>query len=317
MPNAKKITTRDRQFAKVVNALNLIWHHPDKSLDLASISRACNVSKYHFHRIFYEYQKETLNSYLTRKRLELVARRLIWYPNQTISDIAKNHGFSSPANFSKAFKIHFGITPKECRNPHLIEKISDSEFLNTYGKELDPSTLYSRYKYLDKAERNMRLIELDQTISIVKLPNQKLLYRTINNGLNESAFIPAWKEIADWGRKNYEDWNKNIFTVWYDPFSVCPLDKIRQDLAIRIPTTTAVNMPYMTQVMNEGFYITGIITGSESDLVHTNRDIHTLWLAERGLAPEKAPYYIHYLNNFYKDGFYKVRFYIKIVTKKG
>jgi len=308
----RKVSTHNRQFANVVNALNLVWNHPEKDLDLAGIASACNVSKYHFHRIFHEYQDETLKSYITRKRLELAARRLIWYPNQYISDIAQSHGFSSPANFSKAFKIHFGITAKDYRQPHLINSVNDSEIINTYGKELDPMSFYSKYKYFDEQKKLQRLKELDKIISIVKLKKQKLLYKTVNDGLNNEDFNPACHEVTEWGKNNLLDWKKNIFSVWYDPYSVCPLDKVRQDIAIRVPLSQKIRLPFMTQYNNEGYYITGVIAGSSLELVHTNRDIYTLWLAERGYLADTTPYYVRHLNNFNRDGFYKLRFYIKI-----
>ncbi len=312
MLRAKNIKTEHRQTANVVNALNLIWNNPHRPLDLAGIARACNVSKFHFHRIFHEYQGETLSSYISRKRLELAARRLVWYPNLKISEIAMTHGFSSPANFSKSFKNHFGITAKEFRYPILIDTVKEGEIISKYGKEIDPCSLYSKYKYTDEHERNKRLSELDDLVSIVKLKEQKLLYRTINDGLTLSSCLPMWKKIKEWGENNLEDWKENIFTVWYDLVSVSPHHSIRQDVAIRIPNSIKVSLPFMTQTIDAGYYITGILTGSVSDLINANRDIHTFWFEERGVVPEKTPYYLHYLNSYSQDGFYKVRFYIKI-----
>ncbi len=311
MLKARKIKTEYRQTASVVNALNIIWHNTHRSLDLAGIARACNVSKFHFHRLFHEHQGETLSSYVSRKRLELVARRLVWYPNLSISEVAMSHGFSSPANFSKSFKNHFGITAKDYRHPNLIDSIQEGKIRSKYGKEIDPCSLYSRYKYSDECKKKKRLSELDDLISIVHVNEQKLLYRTVNDGLTVSSCLPTWKKIKEWGEENFEEWRANVFSIWYDLVSISPNNSIRQDIAIRIPNTMKVDLPFMTQRIDAGYYLTGILAGSVSELINANRDIHTFWLAERGFVPEKTPYYLHYLNDYKQDGFYKVRFYIK------
>jgi AraC-type DNA-binding domain-containing proteins len=48
-------------------------------------------------------------------RLMLEAKRLLVYSTMTISQIADELGFSDPAYFTRAFKRHAGMTPKDYR----------------------------------------------------------------------------------------------------------------------------------------------------------------------------------------------------------
>ena len=312
MLSAKKINTEYRQNAKVIGALNLIWNNLDKPLDLQNLSNACNVSKFHFHRLFHEHQGETLSSYITRKRLERAANHLVLFPYYSISQIASSSGFSSPANLSKAFKRYFGLSPREYRHPWHLDSISEGVINSKYGKVVKPHLHYSKYHLEDEDIKQNRLSELDKKITLVRLDEQKLIYRTVNDGMSISSWYPMWDKVIQWAENNYEDWQSNLFGVWYDNAIVCPMHSMRQDVGFRVPNSMQVDLPFMTQKMEKGVYITGIISGQDYDLIDTVRDIYMFWMVRRGLVPDLSPYYSHYLNNFFDDGYHKVQFYIKV-----
>jgi AraC-like DNA-binding protein len=55
--------------------------------------------------------------YIQRRRLEKCASQLsnpMWC-GHTISEIAFSWGFNSSAHFTRAFRAHFGVTPREYR----------------------------------------------------------------------------------------------------------------------------------------------------------------------------------------------------------
>ena len=315
MLRAKKITTEHRQTANVVDALNLIWSNLEKPLDLEILSSACNVSKYHFHRIFLEHQGETLSSYISRKRLERAANHLVLYPYYSISQIASSSGYSSHANFSKAFKRHFGISAREYRHPWHLDAIPEGVINSKYGKVINPNLHYSRYQFFDELAQQKRLQQLDETITLVELEEQKLIYRTVNDGMSITSWYPMWDKVIQWAEGNYEDWQNNLFGVWYDNANVCPMHSMRQDVGFRVPNSMDVQLPFMTHKIEKGSYITGIITGQDFDLLDTVRDVYMFWMVRRCLVPDFAPYYSHYLNNFLDDGYHKVQFYIKVKSK--
>ena len=84
----------------------------DPGLTADRIARACAVSRATLYRAF---EKEAgLMRYVQRRRLELsreaLARRA---PGASVADIAHDHGFASPAHFSRAFRDQFGFSPSD------------------------------------------------------------------------------------------------------------------------------------------------------------------------------------------------------------
>ncbi len=55
---------------------------------------------------------QTISEFIESVRLKQ-AMYLLSYPTLSVSDIAYDTGFKSPALFSRSFKKHFGITPSE------------------------------------------------------------------------------------------------------------------------------------------------------------------------------------------------------------
>lgn len=314
MIHTKNINTELRQTANVINALNYIWHNPGKNLNLGVLSKECNTSRYHFHRIFREHQNETLNTYISRKRLEFSANHLVMFPYFSISQIASFLGYSSSSNFSRAFKRHFGVTAREWRNPKIIESIMEGEIKSKYGKSISPKLNYSEYYFLDDDHQKNRLETLDKTISFIRLHEQTLMYLAINNSTDTPSVSQAWNDVINFAKNNFEDWYERLFSAWYDNNSVCPDHSMRHDAAILIPKSLNTELPFMKQTMDAGIYATGVLVGNDEELSNTARDIYMLWFRKKRIIPDLKPYYIQYLNDPKADGFYKIRFFIKIYS---
>jgi AraC-like DNA-binding protein len=88
-----------------------------------SMSRALGISRTRLYQLFEP--SGGVNRYIQRRRL-LAAHAALSDPDKTrrIIDIAESVGFSSAANFSRAFTNEFGYSPREARNisqfPHSI-----------------------------------------------------------------------------------------------------------------------------------------------------------------------------------------------------
>ena len=76
-------------------ALAFIERHLDENIRLDDIARASHFSPYHFHRLFHALVGETVNDYVSRKRMEKAAYRLMAKPELSISEVAEIGGFSS------------------------------------------------------------------------------------------------------------------------------------------------------------------------------------------------------------------------------
>lgn len=91
-------------------------HSDDSDLFPAKIARACGVSRSYLHRIFHG-SSDSVMQRVRRVRLER-ARGLLEDPlsrDQNVAEVGYRVGFNSAAEFSRAFKQAFGVSPVELR----------------------------------------------------------------------------------------------------------------------------------------------------------------------------------------------------------
>lgn len=91
--------------------VNHLAAHPAERFSIAQLAELANFSDFHFHRLFKAYTGETPAELARRLRLERAAADLIYQREPSITDLAMTLGFSSSANFTKAFTAYFGIAP--------------------------------------------------------------------------------------------------------------------------------------------------------------------------------------------------------------
>lgn len=91
------------------------------NLSPANVARALGCSARHTHRAF-EGTGTTAASYIRESRLNACAEELrqAKHAHDSISDIAFRWGFSDISHFSRSFRGHFGMSPREYRETHLV-----------------------------------------------------------------------------------------------------------------------------------------------------------------------------------------------------
>jgi AraC-like DNA-binding protein len=112
---------RDRIKAYVLENLR------DPELNIGKIAKRLSLTASTVHRAW-EGEADSLTNWIWSMRLkgaEQDLRRLAHH-NKTITEIAYHWGFSSSAHFSRAFRQHFGVPPKEARESMRALVQSDS-----------------------------------------------------------------------------------------------------------------------------------------------------------------------------------------------
>jgi len=106
-------TTREYE-RRLNRVLEHLWYHPDDENDLGKLAEIACFSRFHFHRIFHALVGEPVGVYVRQLRLRQAAYRLV-YNSSSVTEIALDSGFESPAAFSRAFSRLFGESPSRFR----------------------------------------------------------------------------------------------------------------------------------------------------------------------------------------------------------
>ncbi|WP_294899911.1 AraC family transcriptional regulator [Tatumella sp. UBA2305] len=100
---------------RITLVLDYIDSHLCEPLLLDNLSKVAHFSVFHFHRQFTACIGIPPGRYIQLMRLRHASYRLAFNPEQKITDIALETGFTHAESFSRAFKQVFGVSPGEFR----------------------------------------------------------------------------------------------------------------------------------------------------------------------------------------------------------
>lgn len=144
----------DRRLHRVLSFIDARLAEP---LDLARLAREANFSAFHFHRIFAALTGETVAAYITRRRVETAAARLLSQPRLSILAVAMDVGFSSPEAFSRAFRKQFGCAPSAWKVRRRGERDGNSKVGQVLRKAGQAPVAATRYTRRMAATKNKSL----------------------------------------------------------------------------------------------------------------------------------------------------------------
>ena len=260
-----KITTKDDYIQSVCKVILYIEQNYNDNLTLEELSKVASFSKYHFHRIFKSIVNENLSDYIRRVRLQ--STTLKFKINQKIAQIALASGYETNASFSKAFKKHFGITPKE-------------------------------FSQNAKTKKGLKM----QEPKIVELKPVEVLYVRKEGDYNKSA-REAWEVLMGFAYKNKIKYKKNLmgknammFGIGHDDPNVTDTEKLRFDAYISWDDKTVQPEDEISnKIIDGGKYAMFIHKGAYENLKSTY-DIIKDWIVESGTNLGDKPMFERYLS---------------------
>lgn len=266
----KKETKQIR--ADIVNkTLFYIYRFIDTNITLDELAKNCSTSKYHFHRVFKEETGKNIFETITSIRLQKASNLLISNTYSTISEIAKECGYSSHSSFIKAFKQKFETTPTKWRKGGYLEyskKILKTLPKSQEFKDLDPSIkvcpalhcAYIRHKGYDKSIKNTW---------------QKLHALAYEHNLKD------FRQIA----------------LHHDNPTITPLKDCSYVAAIEVPKD--FNSKISTFEIPESLYAVFNIKGVYGDVLNFIQYVYNNWLNSSGYEAKTLPSYVIYNENHF------------------
>jgi AraC family transcriptional regulator len=107
----------------ITAAVNFILKNLNEDLSLERLAKVANYSPFYFQKIFKEVIGESPKQFITRMRLETAAHSLVMHFHKSITEVALDSGFSSPATFSRAFRNYFGLSAEELRSMPMEQRL--------------------------------------------------------------------------------------------------------------------------------------------------------------------------------------------------
>lgn len=254
------------EYRKCVDlAIKTILENPADNHSLESLSKVVNYSPFHFQKIFRQTTGNTPKQFMIRLRLGNAAHSLIVHRHQTITEIALDSGFASPATFARAFKKYFGITADELRNLSPKEHTAFRRSINA-----------NRRIKMTFAKDNSTTKE-NADISVVKNSPLQVLY--LNTPLSDSKKIQeTFKKIVRIADAYDLITNETKFLGIINPHS-----EIYQASISLSPGQSIPKQLNITKIEGGKFAVCKI-KGDTSSILRAFHSVYENWLPESGYS---------------------------------
>lgn len=281
---------------RIIRVMDYVSANVDQEIDLATMARVALFSPYHFHRIFTFMVGETPNNFVSRIRLEKAARLLHNEQSESISNIAFQCGFGNFSSFSRAFKIHFGVSAKEFRQQSKGILGKDGIRYSKNGKVVSKICKHGQQINDEFCSVELKqLIIMNTTIEIKQLPELNLISYRMTGAFDQVGF--AYEKLFKWAFANgVINASTKAVTVYHDDPSVTDMNKMRHDVSI-ISDADIKPEGEISKIKTEaGKYVVGHFEIHQSEFEKAWNTMYA-WLSESGFQPREASPYEVYHND--------------------
>jgi AraC family transcriptional regulator len=209
---------------RIDRVLDYISEHPDGDLSIATLAGIAHFSPYHFHRVFHAVVGEPVNGFVRRVRLERAARLMKASPRTRLTEVALASGFAGLAEFSRAFKAHFGMSPSrwDRKSPFENSQVSTSPEMFPFGSAEEV-----------EAERKAE----GAGVRLASLPAWRFAYvRIYDSYANQEEIVAVYNSLVAWLRERGTDFQDVVMVgMSMDDPTVTPGAQCRYDMGVAFP----------------------------------------------------------------------------------
>jgi AraC family transcriptional regulator len=216
--------------------------HLDQDLPLDLLADEAGLSKFHFHKLFCRLTGETPKAYVDRLRLERAAIQLR-IRQSPILEIALECGYRNHETFTRAFRAHFAMSPRDYRQQW-------SRQANDHRR--------TRLKLATTAENHAQL----SATRVVRLA--RVLVAFIRHiGRYERVAASHFHRLTAWARRHGIGGEAPLLLgIAHDAPGITPPDKMRFDCCIQVPEVFDVDGNIACQRTPAGDYALTDYVGS-------------------------------------------------------
>ena len=272
--------------------INRVFEYIDENLEtnlsLKKLAEIAFFSPFHFHRVFKYVTQETLNEYITRRRIEKSASDLL-HKNISVSEIAHAYGFGDLSSFSKTFKKYFGVSPTafQEQHPHKFSKIRQLESKNGQA--------YPDYdKYICIIHELKNWTKMTAKIQIKELPQMDLAYVTSMGAHNIST---AYETLVQWATPHQLiNSETKMISIYHDSFKITPPEKVRISASILLNKKVEITGEVGLTSIKKGKHIVGSFQIGMNEFEKSWTGLF-LWMNENGYKKaDQEPFEIFHNN---------------------
>lgn len=208
-------------------AMDHVRDHPGGDLRLATLAGVANASPYHFHRIFKAVAGETPAEFARRSRLERAAYLMKARPDRRLSSVALDVGFPALAEFSRAFKRQYGISPSAWNRRSRLDSVVGC----------NPAAGDAAVRAAGTTRRGSGGVGLAQpTARLVERAACRLVYTRMRTWFRPDILKTGYGRLTAWLEARGIKWRElELVGMSWDHYETTPLDQVHYDLAFVVP----------------------------------------------------------------------------------
>jgi AraC family transcriptional regulator len=276
----------NEEYIKRINSiLSYIDTNLSADLSLETIAKLAFYSPFHFHRLFKSITNETLNGYVTRKRIEKTASILMHKKEISISELVLLFGFSSNSAFTRAFKKYYGQSPSDFRksNSNSFRKIS--QINSKKGKEKTGAE-----EYICNLTNLKEWVQMNATIEIKEMPKTDWAFVT---HIGVEGLDAAYGKLLQWAiPKGLVGNDLKMGRIYHDSFKITDPAKVRMSACILLQEPIQTNGEIGLVSIPKGKCIVGHFEILPHEFGKFWQSLF-IWMKENGYAKaEQNPYEI-------------------------
>jgi AraC family transcriptional regulator len=217
----------------------------EQDLSLLTLARAAGVSPHHFHRVFKRSTGESLKlkAYTQRLRVEHAALALV-LQEASILEVALSCGFQCHETFSRAFKRHFGTTPREYRASGRRARSTGPTLPRPRAALASPRLSATRVCTLGEVH-----------VAFIR-----------HTGPYESVPPRSFEDLVAWKERCGPAGDTVFMGIAHDAPGITPARRLRFDVALRVPRAFMPEGRIGHQVVGRGLHATTRYMGPPAGL---------------------------------------------------